>query len=203
MCPVHKIHEDGLKIKIPFLLLLMLWVPSAFSQTIEINWNAGSEPDLAGYKLYYGTQSRRYKYCVEVGMRTHYTLISLPEPGDYYFSVTTVDTAGNESRFSQESFLADPFPADPFVLMSNYPNPFNPETRIPYALRKALHISLVVFDILGREVKVLERGIIQPGIYEKTWDGTDTRGTSVANGIYICRLVVGNFCQTRKLILTR
>lgn len=181
----------------------MLWVSSAFSQTIEITWNARNEPDLAGYKLYYGTQSRRYKYCIDVQMRTSYTLSSLPEPGNYYFAVTTVDTAGNESRFSEEAFLEDPFPADPFVLMSNYPNPFNPETRIPYALRKALPISLVVFDVLGREVKVLEHGIVQPGIYEKTWDGTNKQGVSVANGIYICRLVVGNFCQTRKLILTR
>ena len=195
--------KNGLKIRILSLCLPILWIPSVFSQEIEASWDKGPEPDIAGYKLYYGTESRRYRYCVAVGMETHYTISTLPESGDFYFAVTAVDTAGNESLFSDEAFLEDPFSSNPFVLMSNYPNPFNPETRIPYALRRTLHISLVVFDILGREVKILERGRIQPGRYEKTWDGTDMRGIPVANGIYICRLVVGNLCQTKKLILTR
>ena len=70
-----------------------------------------------------------------------------------------------------------------FVLEQNYPNPFNPSTAIRYQLSEASVVRLAVYDLLGREVETLRRGLMQPGVHEVLWDGTRH-----ASGVYFCRL---------------
>ena len=73
-----------------------------FSQpTLALSWKANSEPDLAGYKVHYGTSSRTYETSIDVGKKTTYTVTGLTA-GTYYFTVTAFDTAGNETEFSNE-----------------------------------------------------------------------------------------------------
>ncbi len=67
-----------------------------------VSWDANSEPDLVGYKLYYGTASRSYGTPIDVGNQTTYTINDLG-PGTYYFAATAYDTSGNESGFSNEA----------------------------------------------------------------------------------------------------
>jgi hypothetical protein len=79
-----------------------------------------------------------------------------------------------------------------------YPNPFNPTTTIAYDLPRAGHISLRVFDLLGREVAVLKDGLVQAGSHRGRFDGTN-----LASGIYFARLDAGVFTQTKKLVLLK
>ncbi len=179
---------------------------SGLAQGVLVTWNANSESDMAGYILYYGTQSRVYNYSVNVGLSTEFAIETLPDTGTFYFAVTAYDHAGNESRYSAEAStdITDNSPPEhPFSLGTNYPNPFNPVTTIPFSLPKRLVIDLTVYDILGREVKVLQRGEKIAGDYTVAWDGTNVSGQPASNGIYFCRMVVGDFCQTQKLILKR
>jgi hypothetical protein len=85
-----------------------------------------------------------------------------------------------------------------FALHQNYPNPFNPSTMITFDLPKAEHIALRMFDLLGREVAVLEDGLMQAGTYRVRFDGSH-----LASGIYFARLEAGKFSQTKKLVLLK
>lgn len=85
-----------------------------------------------------------------------------------------------------------------FKLYSNYPNPFNPSTVIQFDLPKAGLVNLKVFDILGREVATLINEEKQPGIYKVKFDAE-----SLSSGVYVYRIVTGDFIQTRKMILLR
>lgn len=91
-----------------------------------------------------------------------------------------------------------------YKLKQNYPNPFNPTTTIRFTLPVNKEISLVVYDILGREVKTLINSKQrQKGSYEVTWDGTNNFGNKVASGTYIYRLEYGNFTKSKKMIFMK
>jgi photosystem II stability/assembly factor-like uncharacterized protein len=85
-----------------------------------------------------------------------------------------------------------------YELMQNYPNPFNPETTISYRLQAASHVSIKVYDVLGREVVTLVDEYKQPGSYVKT-----LHATSLPSGIYFYRLQAGSFVSTKKMILVK
>ena len=92
---------------------------------------------------------------------------------------------------------------DEFVLYANYPNPFNPTTKIDYGLPKEANVSLVIFDILGREVVTLVNGLQEPGYRTITWNGTDAFGRNVSAGMYFYLLQAGDFRQVNKMILLK
>ncbi len=91
-----------------------------------------------------------------------------------------------------------------YVLEQNYPNPFNPTTNIRFSLPVSKEISLIVYDMLGREVKTLLAGQeLASGSYEATWDGTNNFGHKVASGNYIYTLKYGNFKKSVKMTLLK
>jgi hypothetical protein len=90
-----------------------------------------------------------------------------------------------------------PIVSDP-VLFQNNPNPFNSETTIEYRISKTENVTLVVYDILGREVTVLVDGRKPPGSHSVTFDSGD-----LASGMYCCRLTAGDYLHARKLLLLR
>ncbi len=90
-----------------------------------------------------------------------------------------------------------------YILYQNYPNPFNPQTRIRFSLAQKNPATLIIYDILGREVRTLINGTMEAGAYEIMWDGNNQMGVAVASGMYIYRLQSGTFAQTRKMMLVR
>ena len=94
------------------------------------------------------------------------------------------------------------------ALLPNYPNPFNPETWIPYHLAEAAVVTLTISDIQGRVVRVLALGHQRAGIYADrsraaSWDGRNTQGEPVASGVYFYRLTAGDFTATRKMLIRK
>ena len=94
----------------------------------------------------------------------------------------------------------DPVRPHGFALHPSFPNPFNGNTRISYALDHPAQVSLAVFDALGRRVRVLTEGEVWPGEHVVTWDGTDDRGRELGSGVYFCRLQAGPHAESRKLL---
>lgn len=113
--------------------------------------------------------------------------------GAYYYdqSLTSVDRA------------TDGAIPEIFVLLPNYPNPFNPETTIKYQLPKTSEVSLLIYNLLGQLVTTLVDEKRPAGYYTVRWNGTDQHGQPVASGVYLYKFKTNEFVQTRKMILTR
>ena len=90
-----------------------------------------------------------------------------------------------------------------YRLGANYPNPFNPETKIAFDLREATDVRLIVYDVTGREVAVLAEGPMEAGRYEVTWDGRDNAGRPLASGVYVYRMQTEAFTQARSMVLLK
>lgn len=92
-------------------ILLLLCIPALGSAaTVRVSWNANTEADLAGYKVYYGTASRSYGAHVDVGKVTSCDLENIPTGRTCYVAVTAYDTSSNESGYSEEASIYVPAP---------------------------------------------------------------------------------------------
>ena len=97
---------------------------------------------------------------------------------------------------------------DTTALLPNYPNPFNPETWIPYHLSKDVMVTLTIYDASGSAVRELLLGHQAAGVYESRgraayWDGKNQIGEKVASGLYFYTLTAGDFTATRKLLIRK
>ena len=91
-----------------------------------------------------------------------------------------------------------------FSLRQNYPNPFNPVTAIDYELNVMDNVKLVIYNMLGQEVKTLvNRSNISAGSYSVNWDGIDNMGQKVSDGVYLYKLQVGENLITKKMVLLK
>ena len=167
--------------------------------SVIINWSANSEPDLEGYKLYYGNNSKRYSSVIDVGLVTSYTLENLEGGKHYYFSVTAYDSVGNESLFSDEVSIYlertdnsdSPTNSTSVEKYYNFPNPFNPQkevTHIRYFSPKPELVTIRIYDVFGKCIRTLiERVDKSAGEHiEDVWDGKNSNGKIIQNGIYYC-----------------
>ena len=94
------------------------------------------------------------------------------------------------------------------ALLQNFPNPFNPETWIPYQLSSPAEVSIAIYDAQGRIAKQLSVGKKEAGIYNDKyraamWDGRNEHGERVSSGIYFYRLKAGNFSAVRRMVIAK
>ena len=106
-----------------------------------------------------------------------------------------------------ERRLPEPAPKKT-VLLANYPNPFNPETWIPYRLAKAADVTLTIYAINGQPVRTLALGYQSVGNYVNRaraayWDGKDVFGEPVASGLYFYSLTAADFSATRRMLVAK
>jgi L-ascorbate metabolism protein UlaG (beta-lactamase superfamily) len=85
-----------------------------------------------------------------------------------------------------------------FALKQNYPNPFNPNTTIEFSIPNSEFVALKIYNILGQEVATLVDQKLTPGNYKYSWDAT-----FFANGVYLYKIIAGNYQQTKKMILMK
>jgi hypothetical protein len=90
-----------------------------------------------------------------------------------------------------------------FSLNQNYPNPFNPETNIEFNLPTAQNVNLMVFNLLGQQVRTLVNGTLGAGTHSVIWNGKNDDGANVPSGIYFYKMVTPEFSQTNKMALVR
>ena len=94
------------------------------------------------------------------------------------------------------------------LLLPNYPNPFNPETWIPYHLAKPADVTLNIYAANGMIVRTIALGVMPAGIYQNRsraayWDGKNTFGEPVTSGVYFYTLIAGKFTATRKMLILK
>jgi len=91
-----------------FLLSFACSVQAVYSAQVTLAWNANTDPNIAGYKIYYGTSSRNYDVSLDLGNFTSCTIADMEEGKSYYFAATAYDIQGNESSFSEEVVFPNP-----------------------------------------------------------------------------------------------
>jgi len=106
-----------------------------------------------------------------------------------------------------EQLLASLTPTET-ELLANYPNPFNPETWIPYRLAEDGYVTLTIYDQSGAVVRALDVGHRIAAVWEDRskaiyWDGRNDVGETVASGIYFYQLSAGDYSQTRKMVILK
>jgi hypothetical protein len=90
-----------------------------------------------------------------------------------------------------------------FALFQNHPNPFNQATKIEFKLAKQGFVNLTVYDLLGRRMRTLASEHLLSGYKSVLWDGKNDRGEDVASGVYFYKLRVGDFSETKRLVLLK
>jgi len=120
--------------------------------------------------------------------------------------------------YRRKSALSPAAPLAPFLsnrqalpqtaLLTNYPNPFNPETWIPYQLATPAEVTVDIYAVDGQLVRTLSLGHQLAGMYQSKsraayWDGRNAQGEPVANGVYFYTLTAGDFMATRKMLVLK
>jgi len=129
--------------------------------------------------------------------------------GDHYITLEAMDEFGNVSTADMHVLVEQATDVGmidmpkAFELAQNYPNPFNPSTEIRYRVPTSGNIDLSIYDPRGRLIRTLLSGYHEAGPGKVTWDGKSNAGREVASGLYFCRLVVGKYSKTIKVVLLR
>ena len=129
--------------------------------------------------------------------------------GNYMATVSLSSDSGNDSGFVHieitPSLAISPETGVPnnYSLHPSYPNPFNPSTTLRFDLPVASAVTLVIYDVLGREVVRLADSNFQPGYHQLVWWSTDAAERDVPSGLYIARLVTPDYTKSIKMLLLK
>ena len=168
---------------------------------IVLDWVAPEEGrNLTGYRVY-----RNGVEIAEVTIVT-YTDENVPN-GNYTYYVTAVygnyeSEPSNEVTLEHTEVDLNIIPLITY-LKGNYPNPFNPETRISFALSSASRTVIQIFNIKGEKVRTLMNEQLDAGHHSVIWNGTDDSGRNVASGIYFYKFKTDKFNKTKKMLLLK
>lgn len=125
---------------------------------------------------------------------------------------TPVMASREELMYNMLMFLdpnVDVVTPEPHILtpesysLSNYPNPFNPQTTIAYELPQTTEVTLAIYDIQGRLIRTLVHGAHSAGRYSTVWNGRDSDGQPVGSGVYVYRLTTDTFSDSRTMMLMK
>ena len=131
--------------------------------------------------------------------------------GTYTYNIKAVYDGGYESEFSDDAVIEHvPTNAGDILiptrteLAGNYPNPFNPETTINFALKEAGSVSIEVYNIRGEKVQTLVDGYLEAAYHSVVWNGKDSAGKNVSSGIYFYKMKAGGrYTLIKKMILMK
>lgn len=180
----------------------------ANSKTIQIQWEADVNMDDLYFiverskndtswsfsgKLWIDKQRNQRKFAfsdssIRESSVYFYRLMLVAQDGSYSYSNSIKTEYGLKKHFN---------------LVQNFPNPFNLSTTFSFTIPKKEKVSLIIYDILGREVIVLYDDLLDAGAYSIQWDGKNKQGLPCASGLYIYRLKTDFFTDSKKLIIIK
>jgi hypothetical protein len=180
---------------------------------IRVFWDPNPEGDLSFYSVYQGADSSFVISEAETVYGTSDTTITIAGLDSctvYYYRVTAIDFASNESEASPALGMCpvgagvedDDIPVRFMVSRAN-PNPSLWGTRIAFALPTERHVRAAIYDVEGRLVETLVDEVYPPGRYGLAWGGEDARGHRVPPGVYFLQLKAGENTAKRKIVTLR
>jgi len=190
-----------------------------------LNWNPPPEGDVKEYLIYRNVRWSRFNQTgweyqantTQTNWEDFNFLIGGPIATAYYKVIAQDLTNQNSGYSNTVSVVGAPGMAKPgqpltesneeapnsFQIHENYPNPFNPSTRIRYELPIESNVSLIVHNISGKIVKTIVTESQSAGRYEIQWNGQDDTGNLVSTGMYFARIQAGSYSHVIKMIYMR
>lgn len=170
--------------------------------SIQLNWTTASELNNAGFAVELQSQDREFEqvafiegYGTTNTAKRYSTTLEQVSPGEYSLRLKQIDFDGT---FAYSDAVEVNVGATAFHLSQSYPNPFNPQTRIQYTLPLGHHVTLQVFDMLGREVQTLVDEAQAAGTHSIIFNASH-----LPNGTYVYRLTAGPFGETKTMVLMK
>jgi uncharacterized lipoprotein YddW (UPF0748 family) len=182
-------------------------------QTLLFEWQAPPLPefgdDLIRYAVYRINSASPPVFPEDLAHGEHVLSVQadrwledspLPSDDPYYYVVTALNRNHNESEPSEVIVITvtsvpDDRIASTYSLQQNYPNPFNPETVIQFSIPSAQHVTLHIYDVLGRVVDVPVDTYLSAGQHRITFNAAD-----LASGVYVYRIKAGEFIQSKRMV---
>jgi len=189
---------------------LLSFAASSIENTVTLNWSTVTETNNSGFEIQRLKDSKieKLKVWEKIGFIRGNGTTTEPKSysfvdkditaGKYQYRLKQIDFNGSFEYSNVISVELD-LPTK-FTLEQNYPNPFNPSTIISYQLPKAGNVTLKVFDFLGREVAVLVDEEKAAGSYNVEFG---VKSLELSSGIYFYQLKVGDYLETKKMLLIK
>ncbi|MDP8239688.1 MAG: NosD domain-containing protein [Candidatus Hatepunaea meridiana] len=102
-----------------------------------------------------------------------------------------------------DEIVTDPAVPDQYFHRQNYPNPFNSYTNIDYGLPENSNVEIIIYDVIGREVKTVVNEKQKAGYYSAVWKGDNSNGITMSSGIYFCKITASNFENVQKITMIK
>lgn len=174
---------------------------SPLGNSIGLNWSTASETNNHGFEIQKSIDNHTWNtigFIRGAGSSTeqnnYFFTDNFPDPGINYYRLYQVDYDGTGYYSETASFNY----VSGYLLSDNYPNPFNPETKITYRLPEAGRAIIQIFDVLGNIVAVPLDEKKEPGTYILTFNAA-----ALSSGIYYYRITAGQFSQTKKMVVIK
>ena len=166
---------------------------------VKLEWYTSTETNNAGFMIGRSKDGANYKEIFFIrgnGTTTNRNDYSYLDEsvnsGVYYYRLKQIDFDGSVEYI--KTVAIDLGMPKTFLLEQNYPNPFNPKTKIRYQIPEREFVSLIVYNILGKEITTLINNVKLPGKYDIEFDGSN-----LSSGVYFYKLSAGNYTLVRKM----
>ncbi len=191
---------------------LISFTAELHDKNVLLKWSTGSEKNNRGFSIERLVLSQHFPVGIWKSIGFVDGKGTKTTPSDYQFvdanakelntnlikyRLQQIDFDGTSTNTGEVEAWLNTIP-DKFYLGQNFPNPFNPSTRIQYQVSSIAPVTLKVYDILGNEVAILVNEKKSPGTYELTWNAV-----GLPSGIYFYKLVADNFSSIKRMILLR
>jgi PKD repeat protein len=178
-------------------------------QQVSLSWNSVLDEDFNYYRIYRSLIPDFMPSITDllsVTVDSSYIDQQVLSDSTYYYRLSVIDFAGNESDFTPAvsarivAIKDNDKISDNYLIEQNYPNPFNPSTTIRYAIPQNERVCIKIYNILGEEIRTLINKKQPPGWHFVKWDGKDNQGQLVSNGVYFYRISAGVYSDTIKML---
>ena len=180
---------------------------------VVLNWSTVSQTNNAGWRITRSVDGENFEAVGNFvqGAGTSDALMNysfedkdLPGVDKVYYRLEQVDLDGSIAQSNViEVLLGARMPLPTEFAVNVYPNPFNPSTTISYDLPEAGPVTVVIYDVLGQQVRNLVSQVTSAGRYSIQWDARDNQGRGVASGVYIAKVDAGTSTLSQKMLLLK
>jgi len=184
-------------------VLISMFEATAAHEGVRLAWRVEADEVVLGYRVYRSESSSPEMPVTDPLLPA--TASSFVDAGtraatEYTYVLAAVKENGDEVLSAPASVTT---PALALSLGQNYPNQFNPSTKIPFTVEAAGRVVVRVFDVRGTHVATIYDGTMEQGRHSIEWSGRDDNGQSVASGIYLYTLTTGKRTLSKKMVMIK